>query len=645
MSSLDGGHVKRRLAAILVADAVGYSRLMGLDDEGTHTRLKSHLSEVLEPKVKECGGRIVKTTGDGVLTVFESAVDAVRCGVEIQQGMANRNSGGDLDHRIQFRIGVNVGDVIVDGDEVYGDGVNVAVRLESLAQPGKVYVSEAVYEHVRGYSQFAFGDVGEHRLKNIQRPVRVFQVQFCDKSAQRHSQASNHLASRQLSRLLILTRLWSWPKIILFGAIIIGITTGGLTTSFNFWQDSGRGKARASIVVLPFTNLSADREEDYFADAVTEDVTTDLSQLPNIFVIARGTAFTYKDKAFDVRQVGRELDVRYVLEGSVRKVGTAVQTNAQLVEAGSGVHVWAERFDSDIADLVELENYITGRIGASLGIELVRAEARRPQENSRNPDAVELRMRGLALIMQSPTPEHFLQARYFFEKAVQLDSKAADTWSWLAIVLVSDYLNRWNSAGTDQLVRANEAVDQAMSIDPRLPQAHLALGFIRRAEGEHQAALSAFDQALALNPNYVFAYTQKANELINVGRPAEAPKLVHKAIALSPRDPFLGIFYWTIGRAYFFTREYKKAIEWLEKSVNVRPNLTYNRLFLISAYALVGNEAEAQKDLLDFSRLYTGYTVARIQDNDRDTPNDNEVVVAALRERDQGLRKAGMPER
>jgi adenylate cyclase len=640
---LDSGHVKRRLAAILVADAVGYSRLMGLDDEGTHTRLQSHLNEFIEPKVKECGGRVVKTTGDGVLAVFESAVNAVRCGVEIQQGMANRKSEGDPDRDIQFRIGVNVGDVIVDGNEIYGDGVNVAVRLEGLAKPGKVYVSEAVYEHLRGYSQFDFIDLGDHRLKNIQRPVSVFQVQFCQQGDQRHSQPSKDVAGRQRPRPLIPRGLW--PKIVMLGVILVGITTGGLTISSRFWQEGDGAKERASIIVLPFTNLSADRGEDYFADAVTEDVTTDLSQLPDIFVTARGTAFTYKDKAFDLRQLGRDLDVRYVLEGSVRKVGNAVQTNAQLVEAKSGVHVWADRFDTDIADLVELENFITGRIATSLGIELVRVEARHPQENGRNPDAVEWRMRGLALIVQSTTPEHTLQARSFFEKAVQLDPGAADAWSWLATMLVSDYLNRWNGAGTDELRRAKEAVHHAISIDPRLAQTYLALGFIHRAEGEHQAALTAFDQALALNPNFAFAYTQKANELINVGRPGEAPKLVQKAIALSPRDPFLGAFYWTVGRAYFFTREYEKAIGWLERSVNVQPNLTYNKLFLISAYALVGRQAEAQKAFANFSLRYPDYTVERIQANDRDVPNDNEVVLAALRERDQALRKAGMPEK
>src|SRR5271167_832047 len=342
----------RRLTAILAADVVGYSRLMGVDEEGTHERVKAHLRELVDPKIREHHGRIVKTTGDGVLAEFASVVDAVRCAGEIQRAMADRDLDLAEERRLRFRIGVNLGDVIADGGDIYGDGVNIAVRLEGLAAPGGVCISRTVRDHVGHRLPYAFEDMGEQSVKNIARPVRVYALRPED---------------------------------------VAGLpTASGPSTISN---SPPLFAPRLSIVVLPFTNLSDDREQQYFADGITEDLTTDLSRLANIFVISRNTAFTYRNKPIDTKQIGRELGVRYVLEGSVRRLGNQLRVNAQLIDAATDAHLWAERFDSDTVDLFALQNEITSQLANALGVELIAAEAARPTEH---PDALDYILLGRA---------------------------------------------------------------------------------------------------------------------------------------------------------------------------------------------------------------------------------------------------------
>src|SRR5580692_9550540 len=333
----------RRLAAIFAADVVGYSRLMGADEEGTHERFKAHLRGVVDPKIREHHGRIVKTTGDGVLAEFASVVDAVRCAGEIQRAMADRDLDLAEERRLRFRIGVNLGDVIVDDGDIHGDGVNIATRLEGLAAPGSICVSGTVRDHIGDRLPYAFEDMGEQSVKNIARPVRVYAVR---------------------------------PE----GLAGVRTANGSSTTS----SPSPVVAPRLSIVVLPFTNLSNDPEQEYFADGITEDLAADLSRLENMFVISRNTAFTYRNKPVDTKQIGRELGVRYVLEGSVRRSGNHIRVNAQLIDAETDAHLWAERFDHDTGDLFALQNEITGRIAIALNLELVTAEAGRTTEH---PDA------------------------------------------------------------------------------------------------------------------------------------------------------------------------------------------------------------------------------------------------------------------
>ena len=405
-------------------------------------------------------------------------------------------------------------------------------------------------------------------------------------------------------------------------------------------------------MVVPFRNASGNPEEDYFADAVTDDLTTDLSRLSDTSVISPATAFTYKGKALDPREIGREFGVRYVLEGSIRRVGTMVKTNAQLVDTSSGAHIWADRFDNEVTALAELQEAVTGRIASSLRIQLVKAENRRAvAERAADPDAIDLRLRAMALVIASVTPEHTLSARRLLEDSVRLDPLSADSWAQLANLLVSDYLNHWNEAkesveaGKDLLRRADKALQEALKIDPSVPLAHYADGFIRRAKGDHLGSLDAFDRVLQLDPNFARGYAQKANQLVMVGRAKEAPPLVLKAIALSPRDPYMGMFNWVIGRAYFVIGDYENSLVWLRKSVQMSPDRWYNRAYLIGAYALTGrhDQPEARTALSEFNETFSGYTVQRIKDlYEKERVRPDPGIQASIQQLYKGLQLAGV---
>src|SRR5215467_13100346 len=426
----------RRLAAILAADVVGYSRLMGADEEGTHERFKTHLRELIDPKIREHYGRIVKTTGDGVLAEFASVVEAVRCAAEIQHKMADRDQDLAEERRLRLRIGVNLGDVIADGGDIYGDGVNIAVRLEGLAMPGGVWVSGTVRDHIGDRLPYAFEDMGEQSVKNIARPMRVYAL-----------------------------RVEDGPS--------LPTTTVSSTTS----SPPPVAAPRLSIVVLPFTNLSGDPEQQYFADGITEDLTTDLSRIADMSVISRNTAFTYRGKRVDTKQIGRELGVRYVLEGSVRRSGNQLRVNAQLVDAATDAHPWAERFDRDTGDLFALQNEITGRLANALGVELIAAEAARPTDNL---DALDYILRGRAAIVKPPSRDNYVQVIGLFERALALDPQSIEAHGWLARVLATRVLNAMADSPPDDLARAERLVDQALKASPRSPLAHFAKGHVLR---------------------------------------------------------------------------------------------------------------------------------------------------------------------
>jgi adenylate cyclase len=450
----------RRLASILAADVAGYSRLMGADEEGTHERLKAHLQELVDPKIKEHRGRIVKNTGDGFLAEFASVVDAVRCAVETQRGMAEREPEVPEERRIRFRIGINLGDVIVEEHDIFGDGVNVAARLEALAEPGGICVSRVVRDQVRDRLEYAFENLGEQQVNNIARPVRLYALR---------------------------------PE---------GVT-GGPARSVT----SSSAAPRLSIVVLPFTNLSNDPEQQYFADGITEDVTTDLSRIPHMFVISRNTAFTYQGKRVDTKQIGRELCVCYVLEGSVRRSGTQVRVSAQLIDAQTDAHLSADRFDAGTSDLFVLQDEITNQIANALGVELIAAEAARP---TKNPDALDYNLRGRAALLKPRTRHTYKEAINLFEHALALDPQSVEVQSRLAVVLVTRVLEVMADAAGADLARAEALVDQALRASPRYAYAHFAKGHLLRAQNRWEEAISEYEAALASNHNLMHAFTDLA---------------------------------------------------------------------------------------------------------------------------------------
>ena len=641
---MDDVHLRRRLTAVLLADVVGYSRLMSVDEEGTHLRLTDYVKILIEPAVAEHRGRLVRSMGDGMLVEFDSALDAVRCGVDIQRALTEQESL-ETNQRIQLRIGINTGDVIVDDRDIYGNSINIAARLEGLAEPGQIYVTRSVRDQLRGYPTLAFEDRGERRVKNIERPIRVFRVDYDQQP--RASPPTALAVARRLYRTACRPgRRWA-----LLTAALIAVSGILAMAAPPIWRASPPVPPRASIVVMPFNNFSGDPKQEYLADAVTDDLTTDLSRLSGTLVIASGTAFTYKGKPFDPRQVGHECGVRYILEGSIERTGNWVQTNARLVETASATQIWADRFESKFSDLSELQDNITGRIASSLQLQLIKAEYHRAAaERPADPDATDLRLHAMALLLSPITREHHLVARRYLEDLLRLDPQSAEGWGQLAHLLMNDYYSRWVADGEtlpDLLRKAEEAVQNALRIDPAIAIAHQADGLVRRAHGDHLAALDAFDQALQLDPDFARAWAQKANELVMVGRAKEALPFALRAITLSPRDPAVPVFYWIIGRAYFVMQKYDDAIVWLRKSVELRGNAWYTRAYLLSAYALTGrvNEPEGLAARKDFATKFGDYTVHRIRDvYVHENPQSDPGMQESVRELSKGLLLAGVPE-
>jgi adenylate cyclase len=626
-----GERVERKLTAIMAADIAGYSRLMGVDEEGTLARLKATRRELGDPKIAEHRGRIVKTTGDGMLVEFQSVVDAVRCAVELQEEMAERNADLPSDRRIDFRIGVNVGDVIIDGDDIYGDGVNIAARLEALAEPGGVCISGRVHEDVSGKIDTSFEDAGERVLKNIRRPVRVYRMRRA---------VPQGLASPAPREGLRQT----------LGAVFRSMTRGRVretAPAHAVATPTAVAPAdRTSILVLPFRNATGDPEQEYFTDAVTADLTIDLSRIHDITVISAASALTYKGSQIDTRRLARELRVRYLVVGAIARIRELVRTNVQLVEAATGEQLWGDRFENEFADLARLENAITGRIAASLNHQLLRAEGRRV-EKSTHPDALDLRLRATSLFFGSISPENTLAARQLLQRSLSLDPSEAEAWARLAEVTISDHLNRWNGTGREKIADAEDAARKALSLDPNNALAHVANGLIYRAREEHHSAIESFTRAIELDPNFAFAYANKGAELTWVGRAMEAPAYIEQALRLSPHDPSIGIFYWILGRSYFFTEQYGDAVAWLLKSVQARPNLWYNRAYLASAYALLGKRDDAARALADLNRRFSDpvFTLAVVTAHESEaTPSSDPVVVAMRDKFHEGLLTAGMAE-
>jgi adenylate cyclase len=600
----------RRLAAVLAADVAGYSRLMEVDEEGTHARVMGHLREVFTPKIKQHQGRVVKSTGDGLLAEFPSVVEAVLCAVEVQGAMSLRNAGVAEDRRAAFRIGINVGDVIAEPEDIFGDGVNIAARLEGLAEPNGICISRAVHEQIRDKLPYRFDDLGALSVKNIVRPVRVFAL------------PPAAIAALPISN----TTPAELPELL-----------GGVTAA--------QPRApRLSSVVLPFTNLSDSREDQYFADAITDDVTTDLSRIAGLTVISSNTAFAYQNKRVDTRQIGRDLNVRYVLGGSVRRSGNRARVNVQLIDAETDANIWADRFDHDATELLALQDEITSRIAVALNLELISAEAARTDEH---PDALDHILRGRAALYnyRGSTPENFSEAIDRFQQALAVSPDSVEARALLALALTERVHEQISPSPASDIAQAEELIEAVVAVSPRHPLVNFVKGQILRAQHRFELAIPEYAAAITVNRNWVVAIANRGWCKFFTGAIDEVIPAQELAIRLSPRDPRLPNWYWRIGMVHLLQSRNDEAVLWLERARNANPRLAGPRAWLASGYALQGNAKGAAAELAEAHRLSSDKRYTSIASHKAAQPF-HELKLLNLAERTfyVGLRKAGVPD-
>jgi TolB-like protein len=585
---LERERVDRRLTAILMADVVGYSRLIGVDDEGTLAQLNAHHYALVNPKIEEHRGRIVRTTGDGLLVLFSSVVDALRCAVEVQRGMVERNAKVPPEARIEFRMGINVGDIIIDGGSIHGDGVNVAARLEPLAEPGGICVSGRVQEDVHDRFDIAFQDMGEQQLKNIARPVRVYRVRLNGTAA---------------DRALALTD-------------------------------------KPSIAVLAFSNISGDPDQEYFADGIVEEIITALSRMRWLFVIARNSSFTYKGRAVDVKQVGRDLGVRYVLEGSVRKAANRVRITAQLIDALNGTHLWAERFEGALDDIFDLQDQVTASVVGAIAPKLQQAEIERVKhKRTERLDAYDCYLRGLASFHRA-TREASNEALRMFRRAIELDHDFAAAHGQAAFCIGRRKANRWMEDWAKEVSEAARLARRAVELGKEdavaLSTGGWALAYV---VGDLDDGAAFIDRALALNPNLASTWYFSGWVRVFLGELELAIRHFTQSMRLSPLDPFIYLATTGIAGVHFFAGRYDEALSWAEKALQESPNYHTALRYSAASSALAGRLEDAQK------------TMARLREIDPDLRvSDLRDMIPPVRRPEyyarwvEGLRKAGLPD-
>jgi adenylate cyclase len=587
-------HVERKLAAIFAGDVAGYSRLMGVDEEGTLHRLKAHRKELVDPKITEHRGHIVKTTGDGMLVEFVSVVDAVRCAVDIQRGMAERNVEEPADRRIEFRVGINVGDIITDDNDIYGDGVNVAARLEALAEPGGIMVSGVVHDQVRDKLSFGFEDLGEQSVKNIARPIGVHRVSLTE-SATEIAVKSTTAAKQQVA-----------------------------------------ASQRPSIAVLPFANMSGDPEQDYFADGISEDIITGLSKLRWFFVIARNSSFIYKGKAVDMKHVARELGVRYVLEGSVRKGGNRVRITAQLIDASTGNHIWADRYDGDLTDIFALQDEITKKVVAAIEPKLLEAEGIRSQ--NRSPEdlgAWDMVIQANSLFWRLTNAEGDA-AIAILKQAVERYPDYAPARSMLAfMMLVSGYVGWAVGEREAQVKQAAALATRAAKLDDSDPWAYFALGYVAYTMRRTDEAIEEFQRAIDLNPNFAAAHSYLSLALALAGQSDQAIAHSELAIRMSPHDPQNAICFTALAAAHYQAGRYSEAVNFGRKAVQQRSGWAPGHRIFCASLAQAGQIEEARAALDQLKELHSDISIAWIE---KHVPYTTGPMSKFL----EGMRKAGL---
>jgi adenylate cyclase len=583
--------VERRLAAILAADVVGYSRLMGADEAGTLAALKRHRETIFDPAVAAHNGRIVKLMGDGAIVEFGSVVDAVNCALSVQRSGASMPDEKAFQPTIVLRIGINLGDVIIENDDIYGDGVNIAARLEPLAEPGGICISSIVNESVGNRIDVRFTDGGDISIKNIDRPIRI----------------------------------WTWhpDKIV-------------VTAKRSATANPEPRVEMPSIAVLPFTNMSGDADQEYFSDGISEDIITDLSKISGLMVISRNSTFTYKGKAIDAKQVGRDLGVRYVLEGSVRKAGNRVRITGQLIDAVTGGHLWAERYDRDLTDIFEIQDDVTRRIVDALKVTLSPAEnARLADSGTHNIDAYDYFLRGREFLLgENRNREKFEQSLKLLTRALELDPNYSQAYAGLSWAHMFDYFNRWSDNPDNSLQVAKHNAEQAVQKDPNEPLARFAASLAAMFGKDLDQAKSEADIALSLNPNFALAYANLGTICAYSGQPLAAITAIERAMRLDPAWSQQYLHF--LGTAYLLAGKYETAAALLRQRVLLVPGTDFTRAILASALGHLGEIDEARRIWRELKEINPEYSFS---EHFARQPFKREEDVRRIAE---GLAKAGL---
>ncbi|WP_299623748.1 adenylate/guanylate cyclase domain-containing protein [Pelagibius sp.] len=588
--------MERRLAAILAADVVGYSRLMGQDETGTLRRLTDLRQQVLEPLIAEHHGRLVKLMGDGLLIEFASVVDAIACAVAWQERVTTHEAGCDDGGRLSFRIGINLGDVIIEGEDIYGEGVNVAARLEPLAEPGGICVSSAVYDQVRNKVDHAFLDIGPQALKNIRQPVHAYALQ---------------------------------P-----GRIVVEAPPSPAESEV---MADGTGE-RPSVAVLPFKNLSGDADQEYFADGVSEDIITALSRNRWLMVIARNSSFTYKGESVDLKQVGRQLGARYVLDGSLRKGGDRIRIAAQLIDASLGNQMWAERYDRVLEDIFAVQDEVTEAIVAAIAPELGKAEQQRAAaKTAENLNAWDVYQRGMWHLYRR-TKHDLAEACRLFEAALSLDPGLSPACSGLVDAYYYEVVLSLAESPEENRRRALQVARRAVQIDPDDAAAHCAMGKAKIVNQEHALAIPDLQLAIELNPSLAWAHYGIGAATVFAGQAERAITHLEDAIRLSPRDQHMGSFMVRLAEAYLLLQDYPRAVEWARKALQQQGFQWSRYAALLAALGYLGEREQAAPVLSECSAERADFSVSMVRDNHLYT--DGKALDHYL----EGLRRAGVPE-
>jgi len=627
--------VIRRLAAIVSADVAGYSRLMGADEAGTRSRFNAHLNELIEPAVENRQGRIVKTIGDGLLIEFASIVDAVQCAIEIQNGMMERNADEPEDRRIAFRIGVNIGDVIVEGDDIHGDGVNVAARLEGLTSPGEICISRAARDQIRDKLDCRLEDMGEVEVKNIARPVRVFRVLFGGVTARSTGQS-------MFARFQGKRRAFG----VLTGMMVLCVGLVG----FLLWQQ-GTALVEAasidnmafplpekpSIAVLPFTNMSDSTDQEYFADGITEDIITDISKISGIFVVARNSTFTYKGKSVKVPQIAEELGVRYVLEGSVRRSGETVRITAKLIDAVKGKHLWSERYDRDLIDVFAVQSDVTKQVVKAMEVTLRANELDRLfQRHTRNIEAYDAFVRARRIV-DPPGRQSIATAQTLFRRSIELDPGFAGGYAGLSFSYSSKARLRFGPSPEEDARLSLEFARKAVQVDRNFAWSHIALAGAHLANGDPDAAVDAAREAVRLQPSGYEENLFMGFYLTFAGQSALAVKHQEIAARMSPIDSVRGLAF--LANAYFMNGDYAKSEALRRKRIDNFPVRNPNPfVWLAATQSLLGKSAEAAATAAELQRIRPDFRLSnwRYFDSYKLEENRKRLYDAAVR--------AGIPE-